>query len=63
MSPILKVEPDAASEEKELEFELAYQRGLTTAERFEMVFLRSREMAEALIRHGHRKPVEVSKRS
>jgi hypothetical protein len=63
VSPILKLDPDVASDERELEFELAYQRGLTTAERFEMMFRRSREMAEALIRRGHRKPVEVSKRT
>jgi hypothetical protein len=63
VSPILKLDPEATTDDRELEFELAYQRGLTTAERFEMMFRRSREMAEALIRRGHRKPVEVSKRT
>jgi hypothetical protein len=62
VSPILKLDPEAATEEQELEFELAYQRGLTTAERFEMMFRRSREAAEILIRRGHRKPIEISKR-
>jgi hypothetical protein len=36
VSPILKLDPEVASDERELEFELAYQRGLTTAERFEV---------------------------
>jgi hypothetical protein len=63
MSNVLKVAPDADSDEAELEFELAYQRGLTTQQRFEMMFRKSREMAEELIRRGHRKPVEVAKRT
>jgi hypothetical protein len=53
---------DEADEERELAFELAYLRSLTTAERFELMFRRSREMAETLMRHGYRKPVEVVKR-
>ena len=47
---------------RELQFELDYQRSLTTAQRFEMMFRKSREMAEELIRRGHRRPVEVVKR-
>ncbi|MBM3135581.1 MAG: hypothetical protein FJZ89_09945 [Chloroflexi bacterium] len=61
MSPILKVDQD--DEDKELEFELAYQRTLTTQERFELMFRKSREIAEVLLRHGYRKPVEVIKRA
>lgn len=61
MSPILKLEMDDA--EKELEFELAYQRTLTTQERFEMMFRKSRELAEMLLKHGYRKPTEVTKRA
>jgi hypothetical protein len=60
--PVLKVGPGEASEQRELEFELEYQQGLTTAQRFEMMFRRSREMAEELLRRGHRRPVEVVKR-
>jgi len=63
MSPVLKVAADASSEEQELEFELDYQRSLTTAARFEMMWARSRLMAEELLRRGHRRPVEVVKRS
>lgn len=60
MSPVLKLDRD--DEERELEFELAYQRSLTTEERFRMMFQKSREIAEMLIRHGHRKPFEIIKR-
>jgi hypothetical protein len=60
MSPILKI--DQHDEDEELEFELAYQRELTTQERFEMMFRKSREIAEMLLRHGHRKPFEIVKR-
>jgi hypothetical protein len=63
MSPVLKVSPGASSEEDELNFELAYQRSLSTAQRFEMMLTRSRQIAEDLIRRGHRKPVEIAKRS
>jgi hypothetical protein len=63
MPSVLKLDPDSVSEEDELEFELQYQRGLTTAQRFEMMFSRSREIGERLIRLGHRRPAEVVKRS
>ena len=61
MSPVLKIEKD--DEERELAFELAYQRSLTTQQRFELMFRKSRELAEMLQRHGHRKPFEIVKRS
>lgn len=54
---------DRADEERELEFELAYQRTLTTQQRFEMMFSKSREMKEILLRHGYRKPIEIVKRA
>ena len=63
VTSVLKVDPDVNSEEDELEFELRYQGGLTTAQRFEMMFSRSREICERLIRLGHRRPAEVVKRS
>ena len=44
MSPVWKLDTD--DEEKELQFELAYQRSLTTQQRFEMMFRKSRELAE-----------------
>jgi hypothetical protein len=58
---VLKVEGD--DPERELAFEVAYLRSLTTQQRFDLMFRRSREMAETLIRHGHRKPREVVKRA
>ncbi len=61
MSPIWKL--DADDEKKEQELELAYQRSLTTQQRFEMMFRRSREMAEMLEQRGYRKPFEIIKRS
>jgi hypothetical protein len=63
VSPVLKVAFGSEDEEREVEFELDYQGSLTTAERFEMMFRRSREMAEELERRGHRKPFEVVKRT
>lgn len=59
--PILKLDKD--DDDKQLEFELAYQRTLTTQERFELMFRKSREIAEMLLRHGYRKPVEIVKRT
>lgn len=60
--PIFKASFHERSEDRELDFELEYQRSLTTAQRFEMMFRRSREIAEELLKRGHRKPVEVVKR-
>ena len=61
MSPILKTSSN--DEEKELEFELDYQLSLTTQQRFEMMFEKSRVMAQLLHKHGHRKPFEIIKRT
>jgi hypothetical protein len=55
---ILKVSASDA-DEQELDFELAYQLTLSTAERFEMMLSRSRQIAEEQIRRGYRKPVEI----
>ena len=63
MCPVLKLDPDTPSEDRELDFELAYQKGLTTAERFEMMFRKSRQMMEEMLRRGHRRPSEVIKRT
>jgi hypothetical protein len=60
---VLKLGPEESSEDRELAFELEYQRSLTTAQRFEMMFRRSREMAEELLRRGYRRPSEVVKRT
>ncbi|CAB1056316.1 hypothetical protein D1BOALGB6SA_1052 [Olavius sp. associated proteobacterium Delta 1] len=60
MSSILKLEDD--DQERELEFELEYQLSLTVEQRFRMMFQKSMEMAEMLVRNGHRKPFEIIKR-
>ena len=59
MTPIFKT--DKSDEESELEFELAYQRTLTTQERFDLMFRKSRESAEVLLKRGYRKPFEIIK--
>ena len=61
--PSLKVGPEEQSEERELEFELQYQRGLTRAQRFQMMLTKSNEKAQELIRRGHRRPAPVLKRT
>lgn len=58
---ILKLAADDPG--REVEFELAYLRSLTTQERFTLMFRKSRELAESLAWHGHRKPFAVAKRS
>ncbi len=63
MPRVLKVPQGVSSDDDEIDFELAYQRSLTTAERFQMMLTRSHQIAEELIRRGHRKPVEVVKRA
>ena len=62
VTKVLKVDRGPSAEEEELEFELSYQRSLTVAQRFEMMFSRSRQIAQELLRRGYRKPVEVTKR-
>ncbi len=59
--PVLKLERD--DEEKEIEFELEYLLSLTTQQRFDLMFQKSKEIAEILLRHGYRKPFEIIKRS
>jgi hypothetical protein len=59
MSPVLKLKND--DQERELEFEVEYQLSLTVEQRFRMMFQKSREIAEILVRNGHRKPFEMKK--
>jgi hypothetical protein len=66
MSLILKLDKD--DEDRELEFELDYQRTLTTQQRFDMMFRGSRLMAEAMARQqgrprGPGTATEIIKRS
>ncbi len=60
MSPILKLDHD--DPERELEFELEYQRSLTVEQRFEMLFQLMRYVNEQLEKNGHRKTFEITTR-
>ena len=61
MTSILKLTHD--DEERELEFDLSYQLSLSTQERFEMMFQKSKELKEIMLRNGHRKTFEIIKRT
>jgi hypothetical protein len=61
MCPILKLKKH--NEKKEIEFELKYLLSLTTRQRFEMMFKKSKEMRELLEKSGHRKSFEIIKRT
>jgi hypothetical protein len=59
--PILKLNKD--DEQKELDFELEWQRQLSVTDRFALLEEKRRTMLQQLIDHGHRKPAEIIKRS
>ena len=50
------------NEEKELEFELEFQRSLSVEERYRMLIERMKLINQILIQYGHRKPFEIVKR-
>jgi hypothetical protein len=49
-------------EKKEIDFELKYLMSLTTRQRFEMMFEKSRQMAALLRKNGRRKTPKIVKR-
>ena len=57
---ILKL--DKYDEDKEIEFELDYLTSLTTSQRFEMMFTKTREMLRLLKKDGRRTTTEIIKR-
>ncbi len=57
---ILKL--DKHNEKKEIEFELDYLTSLTTRQRFEMMFRKTKEMLSLLGRNERRKTTEIIKR-
>ena len=57
---ILKL--DKHDEDKEIEFELDYLASLTTSQRFEMMFTKTREMLRLLKKDGRRTTTEIIKR-
>jgi hypothetical protein len=50
------------NEDKEIEFELEYLASLTTRQRFEMMFRKTKEMMRLLGRNDRRKITEIIKR-
>lgn len=60
---ILKVPPTASDEDRELDFELDFFASLTAEQRFQLMFERSREMAEMLRVHGHAEAASILKRT
>ncbi len=59
---LLKLSESEQDEDRETEFELAFLRSLTVAERFELMLSRSRQMAESLRAHGHGEASSILKR-
>ena len=53
---------DKHNEKKEIEFELEYLASLTTRQRFELMFRKTKEMLSLLKRNERRKTTEVIKR-
>jgi len=51
------------NERVEIEFELDHLTSLTTQQRFEMMFRKSREMASLRKRHGSRRTTQIIKRT
>jgi len=49
-------------EQREIEFELDYLLSLTTKQRFEMMFEKSRQMVSLLRRNGRRRTTKIVKR-
>lgn len=62
MKGILKLETDKYNEEKEIEFELEYLLSLSTQQRFEMMFKKSKELYQLLTQNGHRRTNKIIKR-
>ncbi|KPJ49711.1 MAG: hypothetical protein AMJ41_02460 [candidate division Zixibacteria bacterium DG_27] len=61
MAPILKL--DDHDEEKEIEFELSWLLSLSTEQRFDLMFKKSRELVGLLEANGHRRSPEIIKRT
>ncbi len=57
---ILKL--DTHNEDEEIKFELDYLTSLTTHQRFEMMFRKTKEMLSLLSRNERRKTTEIIKR-
>ena len=58
---VLKLENH--DEEREIEFELAYQKTLTVQQRIDMLEERRKFFQQQILKYGYRRPTEVVKRS
>ena len=58
--PILKLAKHDFA--KEIEFELKYLLSLTTRQRFQMMFNKTKEIRNLLKKHGYRKTTQIIKR-
>ncbi len=60
---LLKLEPDEDTSAAELAFELRFLGSLTVAQRFELMFEKSREMKELMESCGHRSAPAIPERA
>jgi hypothetical protein len=60
---ILKLDPNGVDDAIELEFELRFLKSLTTAQRFELMLQKSKEMADLLRSCGHGSATSIVKRA
>ena len=60
---LLKLEPDEDTSAAELAFELRFLGSLAVAQRFELMFQKSREMKELMESCGHRSAPAILKRA
>lgn len=60
MNHILKL--SRHNEKKEIEFELKFLIGLSTKQRFQMMFNKSREIRALIKKHGYGKTTQIIKR-
>lgn len=51
------------NENKEIDFELKYLKSLTTEQRFQMMFKKTKEISSLLNRNGNRKAAQIIKRA
>ncbi|HKB70442.1 MAG TPA: hypothetical protein VKH46_06320 [Thermoanaerobaculia bacterium] len=61
-SRIPKLSAEEQDEDRELHFDLDFLASLTTQQRFDLMFERSREMAEMLRANGHSEASSIVKR-
>lgn len=58
---VLKLDEDNLN--REIEFELNFLQSLTTKQRFQMMFRKTKEMLDLLEKSGHRRPSQIIKRT